>query len=1426
MRQSSNFAAFFAAFALLLAGAARAGQTVTWTHTGSGTWDSGSSSNWTGSSTNQFNDGDAVVFGLDLAGNPTGAGYHVAITGSGVTIGSSGTNPGAIIGSGSWLFSGGNIKGGSFLVTGSSEVTFGSISASNPRQFQDQRFDVVDGVDFTLNAADNSPIVFTGSTSGTLAGGAIHTGSDSNLTLATTGTLAGFFFHTNTTSARGGAIHTGGDLTILTPASGSNNWINVAFVGNSAGGEGGAIYSGGNVTIGDVSGTGILLTGTFVANKSGAAGGAIFAKGDVSTNGSLTVGGNEAAGSGGAIYSEGNVTITATSGTSTFVSNTAGANGGAIYAAGDVTLAGKMSITDNTSGTNSTGAGIYAGGNLSLSGSDTHVAIYGNKISGSGAPQTSSLAYVGGDFTLADDASLIAGGGLSAQSITVTSATLAFGEGDAFAKTKANSGLTLTIIDSAGAATAGTIRFENAVLSANYGTLAVNAGSRIEISGTALVINAVGGATGNYTEIAADITGTAAIVKTGTGAAALTGSNSYTGTTHVARGTLMGNVNDSLEVQSGATYATGYFAGSGTILVAIDRSIARIDGPGLINMQGANLTAQTGVFTGTLRDVARLTKAGSDTLVLGTGTIGNLDITDGALNIASDRILTVSGTTTLAASTTLGVNISNTHALRTGALEAADATSVINVTGVGLVSNYTTGTTFTLIVSDTAITRNYTFLIDGSALGGGADINQFLTFEEDSAASANKIAVKTSLVWNGTAAGSAHGTFHIGSGTFILNAGLNDNTDAAAWAHGWDGKSLTKTGDGTLVLGSGTISGTSTSTGSGTNAYTGVTIARGGLLLNQSEITNSEIIVEATGTFANAGIIHKNIINQGSYILRTSGTMLGNVSNTGTFTISIDDDYEWSGTLGGATGLVVKTGESTFTHAGDSTFTGTVQIDNGSFASGKAHNLDSASAYNITGLGVLSLGGYNQTLKKVVNEGVLNFGPAPSAGVPVNFATATIASYATGTSGTTGFIVMRSDYGAGLADRLVITGTASGTHIVQILNADKVTPDKTRAYIPLIEGAAVVSSNTNVVFTGTVDVGMGRLIVTRGDGRDLGPNADIWYLASGNEASNLGDAILSTASVAGLEWHYQLDTVRQRMGDLRQEALMAPPAKRESPLAYTTVTSKGGNAWLRGNAYHIDASASVTTDAFEEDVYGISFGYDKTYRWENNQYLLGAFANISNVTRDFDIRGDGKTNSYGVGAYFSYLKDNGWYGDANLLISSNNNEFTAHPFDRLSDTVTGSYKTLSWGLSIEAGKVIRSKTTGWWAEPSVQAAIAVVNGQTYATSTGMDVKTADANIRQVRAGVRAGYDTAGSRIKPYVRAAAVSVATRGGRVRAGSPEYPQYYTADMDGRRLEAGIGASWVFDEKSQLYLDYEYAKADNYKRPWAISLGYRSTW
>lgn len=49
---------------------------------------------------------------------------------------------------------------------------------------------------------------------------------------------------------------------------------------------------------------------------------------------------------------------------------------------------------------------------------------------------------------------------------------------------------------------------------------------------------------------------------------------------------------------------------------------------------------------------------------------------------------------------------------------------------------------------------------------------------------------------------------------------------------------------------------------------------------------------------------------------------------------------------------------------------------------------------------------------------------------------------------------------------------------------------------------------------------------------------------------------------------------------------------------------------------------------------------------------------------------------------------------------------------------------------------------------------------------------------------------------------------------------------DYDGKRVEFGFGTMYRINNLSQMYLDYEYARAARYERPWDINLGYRRLW
>ncbi|EGT4254697.1 autotransporter outer membrane beta-barrel domain-containing protein [Citrobacter amalonaticus] len=193
--------------------------------------------------------------------------------------------------------------------------------------------------------------------------------------------------------------------------------------------------------------------------------------------------------------------------------------------------------------------------------------------------------------------------------------------------------------------------------------------------------------------------------------------------------------------------------------------------------------------------------------------------------------------------------------------------------------------------------------------------------------------IKYSLYWNGLDS-DAHGTFTLDEGrTFDLGVALADNTAHVNPA--WDGKSLTKAGEGTLILSAENTYTGSTSVSEGilktttSNAFastSGVTIGEEGTLnLNGNSQTVNALDNRGTLLIDDYGVppssplnvmLTGDVTNSGNIILNNSVTSAGN-------TLTINGDYAGHGgtlslgtVLGGDSSLTDKlviTGNATGT---------------------------------------------------------------------------------------------------------------------------------------------------------------------------------------------------------------------------------------------------------------------------------------------------------------------------------------------------------------------------------------------------------------------------------------------------------------------------------------------------------------------------------
>jgi outer membrane autotransporter protein len=408
---------------------------------------------------------------------------------------------------------------------------------------------------------------------------------------------------------------------------------------------------------------------------------------------------------------------------------------------------------------------------------------------------------------------------------------------------------------------------------------------------------------------------------------------------------------------------------------------------------------------------------------------------------------------------------------------------------------------------------------------------------------------------------------------------------------------------------------------------------------------------------------------------------------------------------------------------------------------------------------------------------------------------------------------MNIDLAGRLSDKLRITTLATGSHniVLRRTTTMEIADAKITYALDMVTLPAAASDDEAVlsVTSDEFEMGAHTYRLYRGDGGGIMPETNKLYLSGGNALSRAGDAIYWTAAVAGLDWHYSLDSLRKRMGEMR---LGAAPA--------------AGSLWVTANTYRLNAGAGLAGDGFRQDSLSMTAGGDRRIDLPGGLALLaGGFVSIARHDRDFDNHGSGETSGLGLGGYATVLHKDGWYGDFVLRADRNSNKLHAQAVDGF--ITDARYGSEALGASLELGRHLTSGAGGaLWLEPSVQLALARLGGENYATErpTGrhepIAVRIDGSTAAQYRLQVRGGMDV--GRLRPYLRVAEVRSETTGGELRMEGRDW----TPAFDGWRFETGLGAAWLLDPESQLYFDYEYNKAPAYERPWSLTLGYRRAW
>lgn len=487
-------------------------------------------------------------------------------------------------------------------------------------------------------------------------------------------------------------------------------------------------------------------------------------------------------------------------------------------------------------------------------------------------------------------------------------------------------------------------------LGATSGTLVFNGGTLSMtdsfVSQRALAVNSAGGTTTSTgTNTFAGGSSGSGPLTISKGKLVLAGNDTRTGTTTIASGAQL-QIGSSDVASAGQGTLSGKVSNNGTL--TFNRT-GNSSSAAVLTGAGALIKQQTGRVN--------LTGAGSTqgSVTVNGGTL--MFSPQGAFNVTQNLLTATGGQTSVGASSQL--NIGGTMTQQVGsALEVAVNASqpaavaptlaldgALNVSGAPISASSITSKNITILHSSTAggISGDFSSLsftnpadylyITGTKANGGSDYT--LSF---------------GMTWFADPS-LANGTFTLPdpAETFDVDVALTDRT--GPFTLGWDGKSLTKAGPGTLIL-------------SEQNSYTGNTFINGGTLQTnvQNAFAGSSAVSVASGSTLNLN----NFAQRANNLSGAGAVKLGNAA----LTVNSSQDTSFTGAITGS-GSLVKEGANALTLAGGNTFSGGATISAGTLIALSGAALGSGTITNNSVM-TLAFAGVSPVVNLLAGNGILN----------------------------------------------------------------------------------------------------------------------------------------------------------------------------------------------------------------------------------------------------------------------------------------------------------------------------------------------------------------------------------------------------------------------------------------------------------------------